>query len=110
MKRVFLLVILFSQIIDAQNISQKLDAATKNLLASPGMYAANLSFYVADDKGTLVYEYQGNKGLSTASTQKIFTAAAALELLGNDYKYKTQVLYSGRLDANRLLGDLTETH
>ncbi len=106
MKRVFLLVILFSQIIDAQNISQKLDAATKNLLASPGMYAANLSFYVADDKGTLVYEYQGNKGLSTASTQKIFTAAAALELLGNDYKYKTQVLYSGRLDANRLLGDL----
>ncbi len=40
---------------------------------------------------TFVYEYQGNKGLSTASTMKIFTAAAALETFRKDYQYKTQI-------------------
>jgi D-alanyl-D-alanine carboxypeptidase/D-alanyl-D-alanine-endopeptidase (penicillin-binding protein 4) len=49
---------------------------------SENMLAANLSFYVADENGNVIYEYQGNKGLSTASTQKIFTAIAALDKLG----------------------------
>ena len=43
----------------------------QKMIRSENMLAANLSFYVADENGNVVYEYQGNKGLSTASTQKI---------------------------------------
>lgn len=90
----------------SQGISQKLDAATKNLLKSDAATAANLSFYVADEAGNFVYEYQGNKGLSSASTQKIFTAAAALESLGKDYKYTTTASHTGKINAGTLDGNL----
>lgn len=72
MKKTFVFLTLSTQIIFAQNISQKLDDATKNLMNSSLAISSNLSFYVADESGNLVYEFQGNKGLSTASTQKIF--------------------------------------
>ena len=70
------------------------------------MYSANLSFYVADEQGNFIYEYQGNKGLSTASTQKVFTAMAALEMLGKDFRYTTKVSYTGNIEEGRLSGDL----
>ena len=77
--RLFSLFLITTQILHAQNTAQNLDAATKKLLNSSPAYSANLSVYVADESGNFIYEYNGNKGLSTASTQKIFTAAAALE-------------------------------
>lgn len=106
MKRTFVILTLSTQIIFAQNISQKLDDATKNLMNSSSAISSNLSFYVADDSGNLVYEFQGNKGLSTASTQKIFTAAAALETLGKNYTYKTTSSYSGTISNGNLNGNL----
>lgn len=98
--------VLGSQLFYAQEIPQKLDAATKSLMESPPAYSANLSFYVADENGKFIYEYQGNKGLSTASTQKIFTAAAALETLGKNYTFKTTASYSGTLSSGKLDGNL----
>lgn len=75
------------------------------MTGSENMLAANLSFYVADENGNVVYEYQGNKGLSTASTQKIFTAIAALDKLGYSFTFKTQASYSGQLQGNTLQGN-----
>ncbi|KQT18217.1 peptidase S13 [Chryseobacterium sp. Leaf404] len=95
-----------TQMFFAQNITQKLDVATKNLMNSSTAVSSNLSFYVADESGNLVYEYQGSKGLSTASTQKIFTAAAALEVLGKNYTYKTTLSYSGTVSCGNLNGNL----
>lgn len=107
MKKTFLyLFIVSSQCILAQNVAQKLDSAVKNLLGSDLGGTANFSMYVTDDSGNKIYEYQPNKGLSTASTQKIFTAAAALETLGKDYKYKTTVSYNGNIDNGILKGNL----
>ena len=100
------LLIVSSQVFFAQNIAQKLDAATKDLLNSAPAYSANLSVYVADEAGNFVYEYNGNKGLSTASTQKIFTAAAALETLGKNYQYTTTASYSGSISSGNLSGNL----
>jgi D-alanyl-D-alanine carboxypeptidase, serine-type, PBP4 family len=107
MKKTFLLLTLSAQIVFAQdNIAQKLDAAVKGLMNSSGAIASNLSFYVADENGDFIYEYQGNKGLSTASTQKIFTAAAALETLGKNYTFKTTSSYSGNIKDGTLNGNL----
>lgn len=105
MKQIFVL-LLASQVFFAQNVAQKLDAATKDLLNSAPAYSSNLSVYVADEAGNFIYEYRGNQGLSTASTQKIFTAAAALETLGKDYRYTTTASYSGNISGGNLNGNL----
>ncbi|WP_419870641.1 D-alanyl-D-alanine carboxypeptidase/D-alanyl-D-alanine endopeptidase [Chryseobacterium sp. CT-SW4] len=106
MKKAFAVLTLSSQLIFAQNTASKLEAATKSLMNSSTAVASNLSFYVTDESGNLIYEYQGNKGLSTASTQKIFTAAAALETLGKDYTYTTTSSYSGSVSDGVLNGNL----
>lgn len=100
------LLFLAIQFIPAQNIASRLQKEVENLMASKACYSANLSFYVADSKGNFVYEYNGNKGLSTASTQKLFTAAAALETLGSDYRYTTSASYSGNIKQSTLQGNL----
>ena len=106
MYRLFFLLILVCSFGFGQSISQKLDSAVKELLDSPQAYSSNLSVYVTDEKGKLVYDYQGNKGLSTASTQKIFSAGAALELLGSEYKYTTTIAHSGVILDSKLKGNL----
>ena len=81
----------------AQSVSQNIEQQVKSLLASAPMYSGSLSFYVADESGNKVYEYDANRGLSTASTMKVFTAAAALETLGKEYKFTTKVALENNL-------------
>ncbi|TXF79026.1 D-alanyl-D-alanine carboxypeptidase/D-alanyl-D-alanine-endopeptidase [Chryseobacterium sp.] len=106
MKKIFAALFLCSQLIFSQDIAQKMDAATKNLLSSAPAYSSSLSLYISDDAGNFVYEYQGNRGLSTASTQKIFTAACALETLGSTYTFKTTSSFSGTVEKGSLNGNL----
>ena len=106
MYRIFPFFLLVVNLFAAQGIPQKMDAAVKNLMDTSSAYAANLSLYVSDEKGNFVYEFNGNKGLSSASTQKIFTAACALETLGKDFRYKTTLSYSGSLKSSVLEGNL----
>ncbi len=94
----FLLFFIISQAFLAQkSIPEQLDDKVKQLLESEPMFSGNLSFYVTDENGNKIYDYQSTKGLSTASTMKVFTAAAALETLGKDYKYTTQVAFDNNL-------------
>ena len=106
MNRLLLFIVLLSQTFLAQNIAQKLDTATKNLLTTSAAYSANLSVYVSDESGNFIYEHNGNQGLSSASTQKIFTAAAALETLGKNYQYTTTASYTGNISGGNLNGNL----
>ncbi len=55
----------------SQSVAAKLDASVKSLLSTSAAYSSNLSVYVSDENGNFVYEHDGNKGLSTASTQNI---------------------------------------
>jgi D-alanyl-D-alanine carboxypeptidase/D-alanyl-D-alanine-endopeptidase (penicillin-binding protein 4) len=87
----------FQSFFAQKTIQEQLDVKVNQLLASEPMYSGSLSFYVSDESGNKIYEYQANKGLSTASTMKIFTAAAALETLGKDYQYKTKIAFDGNL-------------
>ena len=106
MKKLIVIGLVFSHLWNAQSVSTKLDVEVNNLLKTDAAYSANLSVYVADINGNVVYEYQGNKGLSSASTQKIFSAASALETLGKDYRYTTLGAYSGIIREGELNGDL----
>lgn len=106
MKKIFAVLLLCSQLAFAQDLAQRLDTATKHLLSTAPAYSSSLSLYVSDDSGNFIYEYQGNRGLSTASTQKIFTAACALETLGSSYTYTTTSSFSGTVENGSLNGNL----
>ena len=105
MKHFLLIPLLISQSYFSQSVSADLDKSVKEMMSTSNALSANLSFYVSDENGNMVYEYNGNKGLSTASTQKIFTAAAALETLGKDYQFKTTASYGGKISNGNLDGD-----
>lgn len=109
MKTLTLLAVAASGVAFSQNISSKLDAAVQKLMNSPAAVSSSLSFYISDENGDKVYDFNANKGLSTASTQKIFTAAAALETLGKNYTYKTYAGFSGMLTAGNLEGNFIVT-
>lgn len=106
MKYFSVLFLFVFQIFFAQTVASKLENQTRKLMNTSPAYSANISIYVAEENGDLLYEYNGNKGLSTASTQKIFTAATVLETLGKDYTYKTTASYSGKIVDGTLSGSL----
>jgi serine-type D-Ala-D-Ala carboxypeptidase/endopeptidase (penicillin-binding protein 4) len=59
------------------------------------------------DSGKILYSLNSDKLFTPASNTKLFTTAAALALIGPDYKFRTTVETNGSLDKyGRLNGDL----
>ncbi|WP_054706452.1 D-alanyl-D-alanine carboxypeptidase/D-alanyl-D-alanine-endopeptidase [Bacillus sp. JCM 19041] len=58
------------------------------------------------DTGEILFSQGGDIRLHPASNMKIFTAAAALETLGEDYRFGTEVLTDGEKKGNVLQGNL----
>lgn len=48
--------------------------------------------------GAVITEYNGHISLTPASTMKVLTTAAALGILGEDFRYETRLEHDGRLD------------
>ena len=75
----------------AQNVSQKLQKAFQQFESDEQLKHAISSLYVVDAKpGKVVFDKNSQIGLAPASTQKIITSVTAFELLGKDYRYKTE--------------------
>lgn len=107
MKKVTALLILLTivQFAIAQSIPQKLAAAVKQFNSDPQMKHAIMSVCVVDAKtGKQVYAHNEQIGLAPASTQKLFTSAAAYDMLGPGYRYKTELMYDGQLENGVLSG------
>lgn len=74
----------------AQTAAAKLQSAFRQFEADPQLQNAVSSLYVIDAAtGQVVFDKNSRAGLAPASSQKIITAAAALELLGPQFRYKT---------------------
>ena len=56
--------------------------------------------------GKTVFEYKSETSVIPASIQKLLTTGAALELLGKDYRTKTELAYSGKIEDSTLYGNL----
>jgi len=113
MKKVFLLVagfLLLDSGIVAQALSQRLQKAFAAFEKDEQLKHAISSLYVIDARtGQVVFDKNSQVGLAPASTQKIITSATAFELLGKDYRYKTELGYSGNIKNGILDGDLIIT-
>jgi len=62
---------------------------------------------VSLSNGDTLYDHNGDELLLPASTMKLYTAAIALERLGPEHRFRTQVLRTGSVRTNGILaGDL----
>jgi D-alanyl-D-alanine carboxypeptidase/D-alanyl-D-alanine-endopeptidase (penicillin-binding protein 4) len=58
------------------------------------------------DNGESLVSFNSRKNLAPASGLKVFTTSAALEILGPDYRYVTEVFARGEIKSGTLYGDL----
>ena len=99
--------ILISAVSFAQSTALRLNNAVQLLLKDEQMKHASMSLYVVETKtGKVVYHLNEQTGLAAASTQKLFTSIAAFDLLGKDYRFKTELGYYGEIENDSLSGAL----
>jgi serine-type D-Ala-D-Ala carboxypeptidase/endopeptidase (penicillin-binding protein 4) len=109
MKRFILIALLagIAQGLQAQPVPEKLAKAYQHFEADSQLKHAISSLYVIDaETGAVIFEKNAQKGLAGASTQKVITSATAFELLGKDFRYETQLGYSGKLNNGTVEGNL----
>lgn len=82
--------------------------ASDNFLSDSAIRHASFSLYVADViTGESIFDMNSEKSLTPASIQKLITSAVALELLGPDYTFKTELGYTGKIRrTGTLKGDI----
>jgi serine-type D-Ala-D-Ala carboxypeptidase/endopeptidase (penicillin-binding protein 4) len=96
--------------ISAQPVNEKLEKAFGQFEADSQLKHAIASLYVIDAAtGQIAFDKNSQVGLAPASTQKIITSVTAFELLGKDYRYKTELGYRGTINNNILTGQLLIT-
>ena len=77
------------------------------LLADPALHGATVSLTVRDARsGTTLYQHNPRTRLVPASNLKLLTTAAAMDVLGPQYRFATQLLSSGVQQGERLSGNL----
>ncbi|MBI3735954.1 D-alanyl-D-alanine carboxypeptidase, partial [Candidatus Sumerlaeota bacterium] len=67
---------------------------------------ASVSLYVADlDHNLAVFEHNADQPMPPASIMKLFLAAGAIQILGPEYRFQTEMLATGEPFKQRLKGD-----
>lgn len=84
-------------------VQQRLDSLMTDTL----LQTTQLGLMVWDlDADSAIYRKGERQRLRPASTQKILTAISAIDRLGGDYQFKTELRYTGEVVNRVLLGDV----
>lgn len=87
--------------------SPSLPASLTSALAAAGIPASDIGLYVQNlSRDREVLSYGADRAMNPASVMKLVTTFAALELLGPAYKWKTEAWIDGRMEGDRLVGNL----
>lgn len=93
--------------VQAASSYTNLQNSINNIMTDSRMKSATSSVTIRKaSTGEVVYEYNADKGVTPASSLKILTAAAALESLGENYRFSTGVLTNGQVAKGTLYGNL----
>ncbi|TAF46338.1 MAG: D-alanyl-D-alanine carboxypeptidase/D-alanyl-D-alanine-endopeptidase [Sphingobacteriales bacterium] len=102
--------VLFPFMVSAQSLSQKIKSQFLTFSQSESLTYASFSFTVIDaNTGNTVFTANPNTGLAPASTLKLITSATALQVLGANYRFKTNITYTGNIINHTLNGDVIIT-
>ena len=87
----------------AAGLPEQLDA----LMADPRYAGGKAGLVVRNaSTGAVVYSRNGNQRFTPASNEKLLTSAAAVEVLGLDYRFRTTVSAAGNRAGTQLTGNL----
>ena len=78
----------------------------KHMKTDPNFRNAVIAICAVDEKGNVIAQWNPEMPLLTASTMKTISTGAGLHALGKDFKYKTQVAYTGEIKNGVLHGDV----
>lgn len=96
----------FSTFAVASSLSiQELDQSVKKIVEEQ-LSNADVSIAIRDVNGHLIYDLNGNQKQKPASNMKLLTSAAALEELGENYRFQTNVYTTGKLKNGILQGNV----
>jgi D-alanyl-D-alanine carboxypeptidase/D-alanyl-D-alanine-endopeptidase (penicillin-binding protein 4) len=105
MKRI--IPVIASILLSVSTFSQ--NSSLERFLSDSVLKHASVSLYIADAvTGEPVAEFNSTKSLNPGSVLKLVTTAAAFEILGPDYTFKTRIGYTGSLNKRngKLTGDI----
>lgn len=78
-----------------------------NILKSEKLKGSLIGISIRDaDTGEEIFEHQGNIRMHPASNMKLLTGAAALEILGKNYQFNTELSTDGVQEDNVLNGNM----
>ncbi len=81
--------------------------ATRRLLENDLLKSANVGLAVLDvNTGQVIESYRGSQSVVPASILKLSTTATALAVLGSEYRFQTELCYTGGIVDGELRGDL----
>jgi serine-type D-Ala-D-Ala carboxypeptidase/endopeptidase (penicillin-binding protein 4) len=84
-----------------------LSRAIDRIVDAPGVSSGHWGIHVVEAAtGAVLYSRNEDRGFMPSSNQKLFTTAAALDLLGPDFRYLTGLYAAGSVSGGRLTGDL----
>ncbi|MDA9555822.1 D-alanyl-D-alanine carboxypeptidase/D-alanyl-D-alanine-endopeptidase [Pelobium sp.] len=103
----FLLILSTTSAVIAQTLPIKLKDSFNKFCSDQQLKYATVTFTVLNaSNGELIFGGNPNFGVAPASSFKTVTSATALALLGEDYTYKTNIYYTGKVENGVLNGDL----
>ena len=80
--------------------------AIKALMADPSISQSVLSISVCTEDGQTLAQVNPTTMLVPASNMKLITTGAALHILGGDFRYKTEIGYTGAIQDGTLNGNI----
>jgi D-alanyl-D-alanine carboxypeptidase/D-alanyl-D-alanine-endopeptidase (penicillin-binding protein 4) len=107
-----LLLLLGYGIANGQNAMQvrKLKKELAKISGSKEFKTATIGFCLMDvETGKILVEENAEKSLIPASTMKLITTGAGLALLGDTFRFKTELGYTGSISKDVLKGDIVIT-
>lgn len=111
MKVISVLVLFFIPFnVFSQPLATKIKLKYQNFASLSSLKNASFSLSVLNTQtGKIVFAANQNMGLAPASSLKTVTSATALQILGTNFTFKTQVAYSGQIVNETLNGNLIIT-
>jgi len=84
----------------------QLEIQLKSMFENPKYSDAHWGVRVEDLDGNIIFDMNGQKSFMPASQHKVFTTSCALDMLGHDFVYETDVVYTGEIINGTLNGDV----
>jgi D-alanyl-D-alanine carboxypeptidase/D-alanyl-D-alanine-endopeptidase (penicillin-binding protein 4) len=104
MRKILLLFILLPLTFAANS---QADSAVRRFLSAPYMKGASVSICIRDVAAdSIIYGYDAEREVVPASVMKIVTTSAALEILGENFRFETALMYDGNIENGVLNGNL----